>query len=343
MNKKARLFSFALAILFANALFVFFDELANVAKAGACSDCTTYCQQYGKSKTACKKDDCLVACTIVVPDGGTIIYDQEMCLEYFGFRYFPSADGTTCIKGSGSGVIDDEDSEDENNNDDIEDFVVSPIIPGQADIPNPGFVPGEIDWNIDDGDCNSDADCSLYNCCSGMADDVTREQIDENNANREEAQSASEAQEQAYYEYMAAKERFENCGSDKQACQEAKDAMSMALKAFVEATERVIGAVTRYNASNLVVFPELGKAGTGYLLCANGLLAQTCKDGSQGKPFLKGIPGADDEVAKTDKKGFFGIIFGWPNVVITFFILSVPVLFLVKSAQKNGKKPKKRR
>lgn len=334
-----------MAILSLNVFLVFFNALTSVAHAGACSDCTTYCQQYGKSKTACKNDDCLVACTIVVPDGGAIIYDQEMCLEYFGFRYFPSADGTTCVRGSGGGSNGGGNSGNDDSGDDAGSGgqEIVPIVPNTGGNVNPGFVSGEIDWNIDDADCNSDPDCSMYNCCSGMAENVTREQIDENNANRIEAQSASEAQEQAYYEYMAAKERFENCGNDTQACQEAKDAMERAMKAFAEATERVIGAVTRYNASNLVVFPELGKAGTGYLLCANGLLAQTCKDGSQGTPFLKGIPGADDEVATTTKKGFLGTIFGWPNVVITFFVLSIPVLFLVKSAQKNGKKPKRRK
>lgn len=322
---------FFMGMLFFGIFLSLSPGLRNIAHAGACSDCTTYCQQYGKSKTACKEDDCLRACTPIMPNGGPIIYDQEMCLDFFGFRYVPSEDGTTCIKGSksnggggGSGT--------------------TPIVPigGQPIIPvTPGFVPGEI-GNSGSGDCNSDSDCTMYNCCSGMADNVTREQIDENNANRAEAQTASEAQEQAYYEYMAAKERLENCGNDQQKCQEARDAMDRAARAFAEATDRVKASVERYNVSNLVVFPELGKAGTGYLLCANGLLAQTCKDGSQGTPYLKGIPGADEKLTATKGKSFFSTIFAWPNVILTIFGLSIPILLIVQSMQKDRNKLKRR-
>lgn len=335
MNIKIKSFSLVVAILFLNVLFVLIDKKENVAKAGPCSDCTTYCQQYGKSKAACKADDCLRACTPIMPNGGAIIYDQEMCLDFFGFRYIPSDDGTTCIKGSrsnGGG------SENSGSSDTI------PVVPigGPITTPiTPGFVPGEI---VDPGneDCNADTDCSMYNCCSGMAENVTREQIDENNANRAEAQTASEAQEQAYYEYMAAKEQLAKCGNDQQKCQEAREAMDRAEKAFIEATQRVMGAVERYNASNLVVFPELGKAGTGYLLCANGLLAQTCKDGSQGTPYLKGIPGADEKMITPKGKGFLATIFAWPNVILTIFGLCIPILLVIQSMQKDQKKLKRR-
>jgi len=325
INSNVSLFKIS---FFLGIFFVVFFSFENIAKASPiCSECITYCQQYGKSKDACRNDDCIRECTIVVPGGGPVIYTKEMCLTYYGFGYVPSKDGKSCKKGS-------KDSSDEEQPIDVGG---GSVIPPQV-LPPGGFVPGEIVVS-EDVSCDSDSNCTRYNCCSDLSSKATQEQIDENNRNKTEAELASIAQEEALMAYEKALQELANCGNDAVKCQEARDAVERAKIAFAQATERVVAAVTAYNVSNLVVFPNLGKEGTGYLLCANGLLAKTCKDGSKGEAFLGGIA-VPKSSASQSNQSFLGKMFQWPMIIIT---LLIPVILILIKVQYFSKKPEKTR
>jgi len=308
--------------------FVVFLGFENIAKASPiCSECITYCQQYGKSKDACRNDDCIRECTIVMPGGGPIIYTKEMCLTYYGFGYVPTKDGTSCKKGSKNGSDEGADVPSGGN----------VVAPGIVDVPG-GFAPGEV-VVADDVSCNSDSNCSKYDCCSDLSSTATQEQIDQNNQNKSEAELASIAQEEALIALEKALQELANCGADSAKCQEAKDAVERAKQAFVLATEKVVSAVTAYNVSNLIVFPNLGKEGTGYLLCANGLLAKTCKDGSKGEAFLGGISKPKTAISASDE-GFLRKMFHWPMIIVT---LLIPIILILIKIQYFSKKPERQR
>jgi hypothetical protein len=318
---------FIMAFYFGS-VFYLFAGFVNIAKASPiCSECITYCQQYGKSKDACRNDDCIRECTIVVPGGGPVIYTKEMCLTYYGFGYVPTKDGTSCKKGS---------KNDSNDNINIVPGggVVIPVVTPVVVDPGETVVPS-------DASCDSDQNCSKYNCCSDLSESATQEQIDQNNQNKTEAELASIAQEEALIAYEKALQELANCGNDTAKCQAARDAIESAKKAFAEATARVVAAVTAYNVSNLVVFPNLGKEGTGYLLCANGLLAKTCKDGSKGEAFLGGITTPKTAISASDE-GFLRKMFQWPMIVITLLVPIIGILVKIQYFPKKQERPKRR-